>query len=55
MSTDYRLCPINEDAPPGESTVKSDPKLLGEGWIRRNVTDPSRVQELTELYSMLGY
>ncbi len=55
MSTDYRLCPINENAAPGESTVKSDPRLLAEGWVRRNVTDPSRVPEMTELYTMLGF
>ena len=55
MSTDYRLCPINEDAPPGESTVQSDPALLAEGWVRRNVTDPARVRELTELYTLLGF
>ncbi len=55
MATDFRLCPIDENAGPGAATVKSDPKLLAQGWVRRNVTDPSRVRELTELYTLLGF
>jgi hypothetical protein len=53
--TDYRLCPIDDNADPSETTVPADAKLLAEGWVRRNVTDPSRVEELTEMYMMLGY
>lgn len=55
MATDYRLCPIDENAAPGFATVKSDPQLLKQGWDRRNVTDPARVRELTDLYTMLGF
>ena len=55
MATDYRLCPINEKADPGESTIPANPQLLADGWVRRNVTDPTRVEELTELYDMLGF
>ena len=55
MATDYRLCPINEKADPGESTIPADPQLLADGWVRRNVTDPTRVQGRTELYDMLGF
>jgi len=31
------------------------PELASEGWERRTVTDPSRVEELRDLYASLGY
>ena len=38
-----------------ESSVRSNPKLLAEGWVRRNLADPARAEEMTELYRSLGY
>lgn len=39
-----------------ESTsVKADPALLAEGWERRQLADPQRAAETTELYESLGF
>jgi hypothetical protein len=31
-----------------------DPALLAEGWVRRNMVEPRRSEELIELYESLG-
>jgi hypothetical protein len=33
----------------------ADPKLVAEGWQRRFMADPSRVEESTRLYADLGF
>lgn len=38
-----------------ELVIAADPDLVAEGWVRRNLADPTRVEELTELYASLGY
>jgi hypothetical protein len=35
--------------------TKSEEELLREGWIRRFVGGPPRLQETVELYKSLGY
>jgi hypothetical protein len=35
--------------------TKSDDELLGEGWERRFVGGPPRLQEFVELYKSLGF
>ena len=43
---------------PGDSPdlleVNGDPALLAQGWERRTMTEPHRVDELRELYTSLG-
>ncbi len=34
---------------------KSEAELIAEGWTRRFVGGPPRLQEMTELYQSLGY
>ena len=36
-------------------TSPPDPKLVSQGWERRNVTSPDRVDELRDLYESLGF
>lgn len=36
-------------------SVQSDPKLLADGWERRQLADPQRAAEVTELYKTLGF
>ena len=36
-------------------SAPSDPALLAEGWERRTMVEPARVQEFTELYESLGF
>jgi len=36
-------------------SVLQEPQLMAEGWERRTVTDPTRIGELEELYSSLGF
>ncbi len=36
-------------------TVLQEPTLAADGWERRTVTDPTRIGELEELYSSLGF
>lgn len=38
-----------------EAQLQADPALAAEGWERRFTADVQRVQEVTELYSQLGY
>ncbi len=35
--------------------VAADPALVEEGWERRTMTEPGRVDELRELYASLGF
>ena len=35
--------------------VLREPELMAGGWQRRTVTDPTRIGELDELYSSLGF
>lgn len=35
--------------------TKSEAELLAEGWTRRFVGGPPRLQEMVELYESLGY
>lgn len=37
------------------TAVPGDPALRDAGWQRRTMTDPSRVEELTEIYTSLGF
>jgi len=32
-----------------------DPDLIAQGWVRRSQIDPTRVEEVSELYSSLGH
>ncbi|GEM_PF-4570716 len=36
-------------------TSPPDPELVAEGWERRNVASPDRVDEVRELYESLGF
>ncbi|MDP7008596.1 MAG: hypothetical protein QGI78_03395 [Phycisphaerales bacterium] len=36
-------------------SVQPDPKLLAEGWERRQLADPDRAKEAVELYESLGF
>jgi len=36
-------------------SVHADPKLLAEGWERRQLADPQRAAEAIELYETLGF
>ncbi len=36
-------------------SIGGDPKLLKEGWIRRHLISPERVEESRELYTGMGY
>jgi hypothetical protein len=38
-----------------DAQLQADPALVAEGWERRFTADAQRVQEVTELYSQLGY
>ena len=38
-----------------DAQLQADPALVAEGWERRFTADVQRVQEVTELYSQLGY
>jgi hypothetical protein len=38
-----------------DAELRADPALVAEGWERRFTADAQRVQEVTELYSQLGY
>jgi hypothetical protein len=38
-----------------EDQLRADPALIAEGWERRFVTDPSRLDEIVTLYEGLGY
>jgi hypothetical protein len=38
-----------------EIVVLRAPSLTAKGWEQRTVTDPSRIAELEELYSSLGF
>ena len=36
-------------------TILQEPELVAAGWERRTVTDPTRIDELEEVYSSLGF
>jgi len=36
-------------------TVAEDPELAAGGWIRRTVTDARKAEELSQLYSEIGF
>lgn len=38
-----------------DAQLQADPALVAEGWERRFTAGAQRVQEVTELYSQLGY
>ena len=38
-----------------DAQLQPDPLLVAEGWERRFTADSQRVQEVTDLYSQLGY
>ncbi len=46
--------PVLGDGAPG-TEIPGDPALLAAGWQRRTMTDPSRANELVELYTSLGF
>lgn len=52
--------PVKDCTPPARSdadlgTVRADPALVAEGWVRRHVADPDRARESAELYRSMGY
>lgn len=49
------LEPLGGRRMPSEAQIRTDPKLLEEGWERRFVADGLRVQEAIEVYTQLGY
>ncbi len=40
---------------PGPFFVRDDPALVAQGWERRQLVDPDRAKETTELYRALGF
>lgn len=36
-------------------SVKDDPRLIADGWERRQLADPNRAKEAIELYESLGF
>jgi hypothetical protein len=38
-----------------DAQLQPDPALVAEGWERRFTADAQRIDEVTELYSQLGY
>lgn len=38
-----------------ETSIRTDPELLAQGWERRYLADPDRAREAVELYTSLGY
>ena len=44
-----------EECPAGDFDIPGDPELLAQGWVRRNLADPSRATEVTRLYTELGF
>ncbi len=40
---------------PEIGTIRSDPALIAEGWVRRHFVDPDRARESVELYTSMGY
>ena len=63
VARDMRLHPPpgpdpGRDPAPGAidaHAIRSDPVLLAAGWTRRNLADPARTEELTDLYRSLGF
>lgn len=56
--------PIAEDGPlsrgeplsnPEIGTIRADPALIAQGWVRRHFADPNRARESVELYTSMGY
>ncbi len=53
MSNDDRLPILGEG---GQSpSAPGDPALLAQGWVRRTMAEPARIEELTELYESTGF
>jgi len=46
--------PILNQGPTLEA-VRPNPELLAQGWKQRNLTDPERIEEVTELYESVGF
>lgn len=40
---------------PEIGTIRADPALIAEGWVRRHFVDPDRARESVELYTSMGY
>ncbi len=55
MPSESKSCPPDLKLRPDGSTVRADPKLLADGWVRRYLADPDRARESIELYASLGY
>jgi hypothetical protein len=36
-------------------SVRDDPELIAEGWVRRFMADPTRAKEAVELYQSMGF
>ncbi len=45
---------VLENGPTGAS-IKGDPVLEADGWMRRHLADPVRARESVELYESLGF
>ncbi len=46
---------MRKQLPEFQERTKSEPELVAEGWTRRFVGGPPRLQEMVELYRALGY
>ena len=55
MNHDDESCPLGGDSSTEGITVNADPGLLAQGWVRRNLEEPTRAKELVELYESLGF
>jgi len=54
MMSEFNDCapgPNNDN----EHSIRSDPKLLADGWVRRHLADPERAKEALELYASMGF
>jgi hypothetical protein len=52
---DIHLIPQSEDGTPLELSIRANPALVAAGWTRRQLADPFRAKETTELYQSLGF
>jgi hypothetical protein len=53
MSESKNCAPGLDDE--NEHSIRSDPKLLADGWVRRHLADPERAKEAMDLYASMGF
>lgn len=55
MMAEADPCPLSAEHAPVEISVRSDPDLVADGWVRRHLSDAARAQEAVALYESLGF